>query len=216
MTIDDDLTTTEPEIDVARTALVWVDAERASIVRWRGEPVVERLDSGVPPKRPAVGSVRRGPARPFGGGRVPGHGTEGRHLEYQDRFLRDLVDRLADARSIEVAGRGQAHLLLATLLRERAERANEATVVTTRALSRRPSDRQLAARLRKVTDQELPRRSQGRYRRGVVGPTNATGRPTPAAEGRRTLRPAHTPERQEIDQEVESMLADERASTGPT
>ena len=95
-----------PDIDPERIGSIWVDAERAMIARWRGKPVVERLESGVPPKRPAVGSVRRGPARPAGGGRVPGHGTEGRHRELLRRYLADLAGRLGDLDVVEVAGRG--------------------------------------------------------------------------------------------------------------
>lgn len=199
----------DTEIDPERVALVWMDAETAYIVRWRDEPVIERLDSGVPPRRPAVGSVRRGPARPSGGGSVPGHGTEGRHREHLDRFMGELARTLTDMQFIEVAGRGMPHRQLATFLGDVARRAGSMTVVTTRTLSRRPSERQMMARLRKMVDQERPRRRVGRYRLGAEGPTTATGRPTPAAAGRRTLRPARVPERREIDNEVELMLDDD-------
>jgi hypothetical protein len=50
-------------IDPERAGLVWIDAQRAVIVRWEDEPTLETLKSGVLPKRRATGSVRRGPAQ---------------------------------------------------------------------------------------------------------------------------------------------------------
>ena len=200
--------TADPEIDPQRVAFVWMDAEKAYIVRWRGEPVIEQIQSGVPPRRRAVGSVRRGPARPSGGGSVPGHGTEGRHEEHLDRFMATLGMTLADVQVIEVAGRGLPHERLATHLRDLAKGSGDQTIVTTQTLSRRPSERQMVARFRKMIDRERPRRMVGRYSLGVKGPTSATGRPMPSAEGRRTLRPAHLPERREIEREVEAMASD--------
>lgn len=198
------------KIDPDRVAVVWMDAEQALVVRWRDdEPIIERLASGVPPRRRAVGSVRRGPARPSGGGRVPGHGTEGRHQEQMDRYVGTLARMLAGLRAIEVIGRGLPHEQFATLLQDLAGRLGEAISVTSETTSRRPSERQLMARLRKLVQRELPRQRQGRYRKGALGPTSATGRPTPAAAGRRTLRPAALPERREIDLEVEAMLSGE-------
>jgi hypothetical protein len=198
----------DPAIDPERIGLVWVGTDRAVVARWTGEPTLEHLDGAVSPKRRSVGSVRRGPARPSGGGRVAGHGTENRHEQDVRRFLTDLVGRLGELDAVEVVGRAQHHERLADLLRRLAARHNADTVVTTRTLSRRPSDKQLIARLRKLVGAELPRQSVGRHRLPATGPTTDTGRPLRPAAGRRTLRPPRLSERREIDQEVESMLAD--------
>ena len=188
--------------------LVWIGADRAVVVRWKDEPTVEHLDGAVPPKRRAVGSVRRGPARPSGGGRVAGHGTEDWHEQELRRFLSDVVARLDGLEAVEVIGRGLHPERLADLLRQVAARRDADTVVTTRTLSRRPSDNQLKARLRKLVGEQLPRRRVGRYR--LPGPEHATptGRPLRPAAGRRTLRPPRVSEQREIDEEVEAMLAD--------
>ncbi len=79
------------ELDPERAGVVWVITLRAFIARWDGEPTVEHLESGVTPRRRAVGSVRRWPARSEGGGRVPGHGTEAKHDEELRRFLHDFT-----------------------------------------------------------------------------------------------------------------------------
>lgn len=194
----------EPE----QVGLVWITTERAVIVRWEDEPIVEHLDSGVPPRRRAVGSIRRGPARPEGGGRVGGHGTKSQHDEELRQFLGDVASRLAELAVVEVAGRGTLPERFAALLRRLAATSGEETTVTTRALSRRPSDAQLKARLRRLAGRELPRRLVGRYRLPVSEPTTPTGRPLRPAAGRRTMRPAHTPEWKEIADEVEAMLAE--------
>jgi hypothetical protein len=94
------------EIDPEQAGLVWIDAQRAVIVRWEDEPVLDKLESGVPPKRRAVGSVRRGPARPHGGGRVGGHGTAGRHRELLGQFLGEVAERLADLDVVDVRAAG--------------------------------------------------------------------------------------------------------------
>jgi hypothetical protein len=107
-----------------------------------------------------------------------------------------------------VVGRGLHPERLADLLRRVAARSAADAVVTTRTLSRRPSDNQLKARLRKLVGDELPRRPMGRYRMPVPEPTKPTGRPLRPAAGRPRLRPARLPKRREIDQEVEAMLAD--------
>jgi hypothetical protein len=109
---------------------------------------------------------------------------------------------------IEVVGRGLHPERLADLLRHVAARRNADTVVKTRTLSRRPSDNQLMARLRKLVGAELPRRRVGRYRLPVPEPATPSGRPLRPASGRQTLRPPRLSERREIDQEVEAILAD--------
>ncbi|MGH2512634.1 MAG: hypothetical protein ACRDGQ_08110, partial [Candidatus Limnocylindrales bacterium] len=157
------------EVDPERVALVWMDSQQALVVRWDGEPVVERIESGVVPRRRAVGSIRRGPARPDGGGSVPGHGTEGRHLEEMDRYLGEVAGKLLGLDRLEVIGRGRAHEQFAEMFRDLEGRLGEEITITTATTSRRPSERQLMARLRKLAERELPRRRQGRYRRPPLG-----------------------------------------------
>ncbi len=200
--------TAADDVPPERVGLVWVSTQRAIVVRWDGEPVVEEVDSGVTPKRPAAGSVRRGPARPEGGGRVAGHGTQARHDEELRRFLTDIASRLTGLDIVEVAGRGTVPERFAELLRRRATARNDNVVVETRALSRRPSEAQLKARLRRLAGREAPRRRVGRYRLPADGPTTPTGRPLRPAAGRQTLRPAREPEWKAIADELEAMLAD--------
>lgn len=198
----------DPEVAPERVGLAWIGSDRAVIVRWEDEPVVEHVDSGVTPRRRAVGSVRRGPARPAGGGRVPGHGTTVKHDDELRQFLADLAYRLVGLEVVEVAGRGGLPERLADLLRSDATSRHEEATVTTRALSRRPSDAQLKARLRRLADRELPRRLVGRYRLAASEPTSPTRRPLRPAAGRRTLRPPRLPESKEIAQEVELLVAE--------
>ena len=193
--------------DAEDVALIWVDTEQAIIAHWQGEPTIERIASGVPPKRPAVGSVRRGPARPAGGGRVPGHGTEGRHLDAMRRYLADLVERTAEFEVVEIIGRGTTPDRLAESIRRLADARNEPLRVEVRRVSRRPTERQMLARLRVISDKELPRRSGGPYG-GKPPATAASGKalpPTPPGGRRRRW----LPERRDIELEVELMLADD-------
>jgi hypothetical protein len=203
-------TESPPSTAPEQVGVVWVDARRAVIARWGDdEPTLEHLESGVPQRHTAVGSVRRGPARPFGGGRVPGHGTEEAHERAHRAFLVTVAEKVEDLDEVHVLGRGRAHERLAELLARLASRQGADVTISTVPLSRRPSDRQLAARMRRLADAELPRRLVGRYRLPPQGPTTPTGRPLRPAGGRRTLRPARLPEHQEIEQELEAMLADD-------
>ncbi|HEX5466776.1 MAG TPA: hypothetical protein VFW92_08910 [Candidatus Limnocylindrales bacterium] len=203
----------EPREDVG---VVWVDERGAVLVRWEGEPTLERVESNVPPRHRQAGSLRRGPARPAGGGKVHGLGTEREHEALLRRFLVDLAIPLTQLDELEILGRGLLHRRLAELLQRLAARDQRQVSVTAVPLTRRPSDRQLAARLRRLAGAELPRKLVGRYRLPPREPTSSTGRPLDPAAGRRTLRPARLPERQEIAEELEQMLADEPDSGAPT
>lgn len=203
---------TDRMVDPERAGLVWIDQQRAVIVRWDDEPVLERLESGVPPRRRAAGSVRRGPARPHGGGRVAGRGTEGRHLELTQRFFGEVAERLADLEVVEVSGRGQVHEQFAGMLQRLVASGDGEPEVTTRSLSRRPSDRQLAARLRKIVGEQLPRRGSGAPYRPLDPARDASGRVSaPSRADLRNPTPRHLPEREHIDHEIEMMLADDSA-----
>jgi hypothetical protein len=196
-------------IDPQEIGVVWIDAAGAAIATWGDgpEPTVEHIVSGVTPKRRAVGSVRRGPARPSGGGSVAGHGTEEKHERELREFFAEVAGRVANLDIIEVIGRGYPHEGFAELLGRIAARRNETTHISVQTLSRRPSDAQLKARLRKASGTELPRRRVGRYRLPTIEPATATGRPLRPAAGRRTLRPARLPEAKHIAEEIELMLA---------
>lgn len=190
-------------------AVVWVDERRAVVVRWDEEPVVEHIESGVPQRHRQAGSQRRGPARPQGGGKVHGSGTEREHEVDVRRYLVELASPLTSFSEIQVLGRGGLHQRLAELLLRLGEREHQPVAVTTVPLSRRPSDRQLVARLRRLAGAELPRTRVGRYRLPTRGPTTPTGRPLSPSAGRRTLRPPRLLEREAIAEELEQMLADE-------
>lgn len=198
------------EVDPHRVGLVWMDTREAMIARWQGQPTVERLESGVPPKRKAVGSVRRGPARPSGGGRVPGHGTEARHLGLLRGYLADLADRMADLDVVDVAGRGMAYEQFANLLRRLASRRAMDVEVTTRRMSKRPTEPQLVARLREMVGEQLPRQTVGPGRSTDMEPTtpSSSRMPPPRTEPSNSKR-TPVPERQEIEREIEIMLADD-------
>jgi hypothetical protein len=195
-------------LDPERAGLVWIDAQRAVIARWKsGDVVLENLESAVPPRRRAIGSVRRGPARPHGGGRVAGQGTEGRHLELIRRYFTDVAERVADLDVVEVIGRGQPHEQFAAVLRHLAALGDGEPAVTVRRLSRRPSERQMAARLRSMVGQELPRRRSGPYRPPEAAKA-ASGRiKAPSRDDLRNPTRRHLPEQREIELEVEMMLA---------
>ncbi|HET8587627.1 MAG TPA: hypothetical protein VFM74_07105 [Candidatus Limnocylindria bacterium] len=188
-------------------AVVWIDARHAVVVRWDDEPVLEWIDSDVPARRRAVGSVRRGPARPHGGGRVAGHGTENQYIGRMRQFFSEVADRLADLDHVEVAGRGLPHQEFAALLNQLADKSNNELTITTRPLTRRPSERQLAARLRRLMGRTLPRRTSGPYRRLPTATTASGGSRSATRADLRNQKPRHLPEREEIDLEVEMMLA---------
>jgi hypothetical protein len=102
---------------------------------------------------------------------------------------------------------------LADLLRRLAGRGEGDVEVMTRKTSRRPTERQLAARLREMVGAQLPRESLGSYRWTGPQPTTASGRPLPPASGgQRNPKPRHLPERREIELEVEMMLVDDAAA----
>ena len=210
MTLTHINTDARSEIDPVRVGLVWMDTQQGMVARWQAEPQVERLESGVPPRRQAVGSVRRGPARPSGGGRVPGHGTERRHLGLLRRYFADLADRVADLDVVEVAGRGMAHEQFADLLRRLASRRAMDVEVTTRRMSKPPTEPQLVARLRELVGKQLPRLTFGSGRSIDMEPTAPSGRHTEPSEAQSSnSKRIPVPERQEIEREIEIMLADD-------
>ena len=99
--------TTEPR------TLVWIDSERAVIVRWDGVPKLTRIESEVPTHRRLGGHVGRDPLL-----RAMGSPPPDRHREEHMRHhLRTVADLLAGTDDVEVIGPGTVHEHLAELLR---------------------------------------------------------------------------------------------------
>lgn len=129
--------TTEPR------TLVWIDAERATIVRWDGAPRLTRIESEVPTHRRLGGHVGRDPLL-----RAMGSPPPDRHREEHMRHhLRTVADVLVGTDDVEVIGPGTVHEHLATLLR-----AEDRIHGRTRAVTATPagllSEAQLVARVR--------------------------------------------------------------------
>ena len=100
--------TTEPR------TLVWIDAERALIVRWDGSAMMTRIESEVPPHRRLGGHVAHDPNL-----RAMGSPPPDRHrLEHLRQHLRIVADRLDVTDDVEVIGPGTVHEHLAALLRD--------------------------------------------------------------------------------------------------
>jgi hypothetical protein len=126
------------------------------------------------------------------------------------RYFADLAGRVADLDVIEVAGRGQSYRQFAELLRRLSLRHDIEVEVRTRRVSRRPTTPQLAARLREMVGEELPRRTPRWSRRSETPPTTASARPTRSGDNVPGNRKRHPlAERREIELEVEAMLADD-------
>lgn len=196
-------------IDDQRIGTLWIDGDGAVIGRWEGEPAFERIESGVTPRRRAVGSVRRGPARPAGGGRIGGPGTEDRHATDMRRFFATVADALRGLDVIEVGGRGPVHERFADLLANLSEQGDRGLQVTVRPAARRPTPRQMAARLRELAGEPLPRRTSGPYRPADPA-RDASGRERPFSRNDLpNRRRAHLPERKVIEHEVAMTLAED-------
>lgn len=93
--------------------LVWIDAERAVIVRWDGAPTLTRIESEVPSHRRLGGYVGHDPSL-----RTMGSPPPDRHREEHMRHhLRTVADVVVWTDDVEVIGPGTVHEHLATLLR---------------------------------------------------------------------------------------------------
>jgi hypothetical protein len=145
--------------------VVWIDSRTAAIARWvDDQAVVERLESDVPVHHRGGMHVRHDPGiRPGGGGGTAATSDEPRRHEHLAQFLRDVVARLPEG-DLELIGPGTVHEHLASVVRA-ADRAGTRQVSV--ASSTRLTERQLIARLRRLSGLE-PRR---RERRGH-GPTS--------------------------------------------
>jgi hypothetical protein len=141
--------TTEPR------TLVWIDAERAVIVRWVGSPRLTRIESEVPKHRRLGGHVGRNPLL-----RAMGSPPPDRHREEHMRHhLRTVADALSGTDDVEVIGPGTVYQQLARLLRteDRIHGRNR----TVLAIPAGPlSEAQLIARVRTAAG-DPPRRGRG-------------------------------------------------------
>ena len=165
----------DPDVDPERVGSVWIDAERAMIARWRGEPVVERLESDVPPTRPGRG-IR--PARSSAPSRRRAH-TRSRHGRAPRELLRGyfavVAGRLADLDIVESPGVDSRMSSSPTCCADWRRVVDGDIEVTTRRTSRPPTERQLAARLWEMLGAQLPRETLGSFRWTGPQPTAASG-----------------------------------------
>lgn len=156
-----------PRADSVRrqTALVWIDAREAVIVRESEdhEPIVGRMESDVPAHHRSTGHVRHDPGIRHGGGGVAQTAEEPHRLEHLDRFVASVAASLADGEDVLILGPGTVRERLERTVRAKDVRARRARTV--RSLrSARLTERQLVARLRTETGREPGRRSVGAHR----------------------------------------------------
>jgi len=136
----------------APRTLVWVDAERAIIVRWHGAAGLEWLVSEVPAHRRGGGHVQHDPRL-----RTIGSPPSDRHrLEHLRQHLRQVADRIEPGDDLEVIGPGTVREHLAAMIAEEDRIHHRRREVSTRA-SRRLSEPQLVARVRASAGASAPR-----------------------------------------------------------
>jgi hypothetical protein len=145
-----------PLIDSDRFALVWIDSDRASILRWRGRVVTDEVISDVPPHVRGTRHVRRNPRVRHGGSGLGQDDAERRRNEHLRTFLKAVAERLDSELRVEIIGPGVTGQHLAALLARRTTGRPLPTVATAEH-SMPLTHRQLAARLRERVDRP-PRR----------------------------------------------------------
>lgn len=136
-----------PGAAVRPSALVWIDAREAIVVRWvDGRAAVERVGSDVPPRRRSTGHIRHDPAVRHGGG-GPAEAGEPRRLEHLTRYIEHVARTLPPDEDLIVIGPGTIRLQLERHVRDRDRTHRLQRSITCRAAPRL-SDRQLVERLR--------------------------------------------------------------------
>jgi hypothetical protein len=162
--------------DHRASALVWIDAREAVIVRWQGGRArLERAESEVPAHHRATGHVRHDPAVRHGGGGSPQTAGEPHRIEHLNRFLGDIVNRLAADDDLLILGPGTVHERLARQLSESDGHHDRHREIACEA-SPPLTDRQLIALLRRHAGVEPRRRSVGAYRRSQPTAHDPSGR----------------------------------------
>lgn len=139
---------------------MWIDAESASVTRWRDGVETIRLVSDVPVHRRSTGHVRHDAGIRHGGGGAPQSAGEPHRLEHVRRFLELVAGVIPLDQDVEILGPGTMRYRLTVLLREHDERlheqGHERRQVHTAAATRLTA-RQLAARARELNG-AAPRR----------------------------------------------------------
>ena len=144
--------------------LVWIDERLAVIARWRdGAARLERVESEVPNRHRSTGHVRHDPAVRHGGGGAPQTAGEPHRLEHLARFLDAVAARLPEDEDVVFLGPGTVRDHLRTRVLD-ADAEHRRTRAVTSQASARLTDRQLVARLRRLSGAEPPRRAVGAYR----------------------------------------------------
>ena len=145
------------------STLVWIDTREAIIVRMEGDRAhIERVESEVPAHHLATGHVRHDPGVRHGGG-GPQSAGEPHRIEHLNRFVGDIVGRLAAGDDLLVLGPGTVHERLARQLSVSDGHHGRHRVIDCEA-SPRLTDRQLISRLRRFSGGEPRRHSVGAYR----------------------------------------------------
>jgi hypothetical protein len=146
-----------------RFALVWIDAEGARILRWRGKVSESRVPSEIPAHERSTYHVRHDPQVRHGGG---GRGADeaARHrTEHIRQFLGRVEAALEAEEALEVLGTGELCQRLARQIRRR-DRTHRRDRLITVDQSMRLSRNQLVARLRERVGLEPVRGGVGAYR----------------------------------------------------
>lgn len=151
-------------------ALVWIDSTGARILRWRGRVVVDAIASDVPPHTRGTAHVRHDPRDRHGGSGRGQDDAERRRNEHLRAFLRQVADRLAGDRRVEILGTGTVGERLARLLRQRATMHGTQVIEVARCRSPTASSPPASAR----AGWSRRRRS---HRRGTAGEPNLQGDP---------------------------------------
>jgi hypothetical protein len=156
-------------------ALVWIDAEGARILRWRGKLTEVRVPSDIPVHERSTYHVRHDPRVRYGGG---GRGADeaARHrTEHVRRFLARVEATLGAEETLEVLGTGELCQRLASQIR-RHDRTHHRNRPVTVDQSMRLTRPQLVARLRQRIGLAPIRGVAGAYRWSGDLPRDRSGR----------------------------------------
>lgn len=127
--------------------LVWIDAEAATLVRWDGEPHVERIESDVPARHVSTGHVRHDPSVRHGGGGAVQDRIDRERLDHIRRYLDAVAAAIGPEEDVEILGPAGLRGELAMALAEGDARRALPRIVGTDAAGPM-TERQLVARLR--------------------------------------------------------------------
>ncbi len=137
------------KVAAAAWTVVWIDAETASVARWRDGVETIRVVSDVPVHRRSTGHVRHDAGIRHGGGGAPQSAGEPHRLEHVRRFLDLVAGVIPPDQNVEILGSGTMRYRLTVLLREHDQRQGAGRELLTAAAARFTA-RQLAARAREL------------------------------------------------------------------